>query len=389
MTTRSSFSDILPMKSIELKASLSQLQHKAEDTEETIRSLREKLDSASSILHAIAETQSEEAESRTRDQTSFRADFEEIADSINKLSEGLSTVSSRLDTVEKLARGAQTSRWKTDVAQQTSFASLHPASYFEHLDCHIVDHCNLNCASCSTFSPIANRRFASKDLLQRSLKKLHDIMGDKVIRLHLIGGEPLLHPEATDIGRIARKCFPCADIDFTTNGLLVQTMDEAFWKMMRDCNIGIKYTPYPIDFDYKSMASFVQSKGVRAFSASSKPISFFRRMPLDVRGVYSTHKSYSRCPYTDCAQLIEGNLFRCPASGLANILNEKIAEKDSSSKFGTSSLDYLNLEDDLCETEVLSFLSRPIPFCRYCNVSYSDVPWAISRKDPVEWIDPS
>lgn len=386
MTRSKRISDILPMKSADLKMELLKLEQKGDEALTLLHSLNSRLDETNSTVRSSIKDQKEEDRRHTQEYTKTSAELNKLAGSIEAIDLHLQKLSNRLASLEKMANDLKTSRWEADKAELTSLASLHASHFFEHLDCHIVDHCNLNCASCSTFSPLANKRFASVDLVQSSLEKLHEIVGDKVIRLHLIGGEPLLHPHVIELGRIARTSFPHADIDFTTNGLLISKMDESFWEMMRKYSIKIKYTPYPIDFDYESMESYIRSKGVSVFSASSKPIKYFRRMPLDSRGVYSAHKSYSSCPYTDCVQLIDGKLYRCPASGLAHILNAKIKEKGMES-FPISPLDYLDFQSVTNEDEIFAFLSQAIPFCRYCNTSYSNLPWKPSNGDPSEWID--
>lgn len=386
MTKPKRVSGMLPMGSADLRAEFQKLQISMDCADGKLSKLAEYASKSNSSIEKITANQGEEKSTLTRIENELRSKIDEISQSVERANETMLSIGSRLDVLERFAKELKSSQWEKERAELTSLASLHPASFLEHLDCHIVDHCNLNCASCSTFSPLAEKRFASVDLFQSSLKHLHNLAGDKVIRLHLIGGEPLLHPHVHEFGRIARTFFPYADIDFTTNGLLVQKMDESFWKMMRDCSIRIKFTPYPINFDYASMKEYVRSKGVAVFSASQSPIKHFRRMPLDARGIYSAHKSYSQCPYTDCAQLIDGKLYRCPASGLSQILNNKIGGGDER-RFSTSSLDYLCLDNVKDERELLSFLSRPIPFCRYCNVSYSIASWGISSKDIAEWVD--
>lgn len=386
MTKSKRISEMLPMGSADLRSELLKLQSGMHCVDEKLSKLTECADKTNSSIEKIAASQDAEKGARSCIENELQSRIDGISQSIERANETMRSIGSRLDALERFAKETKSSQWEKGKVELTSLASLHPASFFEHLDCHIVDHCNLNCASCSTFSPLAEKHFASVDLFQSSLKRLHELAGDKIIRLHLIGGEPLLHPHVHEFGRIARKFFPYADIDFTTNGLLVRKMDESFWKMMRDCSIRIKFTPYPIDFDYASMKEYVQSKGVAAFSASQSPIKHFRRMPLDARGIYSAHKSYSQCPYTDCAQLIDGKLYRCPASGLSHILNNKIEGRDKG-RFNISTLDYLCLDSVKSEDELLSFLSRPIPFCRYCNASYSITDWGISSKDIAEWVD--
>lgn len=77
----------------------------------------------------------------------------------------------------------------------------------EHLDYHITDHCNLNCQGCSVFAPVAEKRFADLDSFEKDMRDLHTLIGDAIQQIHLLGGEPLLHPKAEQFAQICRSVF--------------------------------------------------------------------------------------------------------------------------------------------------------------------------------------
>lgn len=260
----------------------------------------------------------------------------------------------------------------------------------EHLDYHIVDHCNLNCACCSTYSPLAAKRFASIEEFERDLTRLHEIIGDKLLRLHLLGGEPLLHPEIIAFMETARTTFPDARIDVTTNGVLVAEMGNSFWEAMRDNRIDLKYTQYPLkNVDYEGIIESAKEKGVFAFSAGDGEIEYFRRIPLNAKGTSNVHSTYIQCPYIDCPQIREGRLYRCPASAFSDILNKALCEENQLASFHLSALDYLDLYSDITEEDIFEFLSRPIPFCQYCDMGKVDnrIKWSGSTRSITEWVD--
>lgn len=259
----------------------------------------------------------------------------------------------------------------------------------QHLDYHLTTHCNLNCKGCSTFSPIAEKWFASAESFEKDLWALHKCIGDSVQQIHLLGGEPLLHPQAERFAIVAREVFPYARIDFTTNGLLIRQMPESFWGNCKKNNISIKFTRYDIAVDYEEMSRYIREKGVEVFSAGSeKPITYFRRIPLNAKGTFNMFQSYVQCPYTDCAQLRDGKLFRCPAAALCDVLNKalKVQEKQ---ELILSRRDYIDLNTAVTERDVFSFLSSAIPFCAYCDMAHMDshVKWEQSQKQIEEWVD--
>lgn len=260
----------------------------------------------------------------------------------------------------------------------------------EHLDYHLVEHCNLNCRSCSTFSPIAEETFASPDAFERDLIALNNIIGDRVSQIHLLGGEPLLHKRADAFAVIARKVFPHARIDYTTNGILVRKMPDSFWNVLRTNDVAIKFTRYPINVDYEELIAYVKAKGVHVFSAGGeKPIECFRRIPMNPKGTFNMHGAYVQCPYVDCAQLRNGRLYRCPACGFSDILNKKMKEEGIQQQFSISSNDFIDLHTATSAHDIFAFCSSATPFCSFCDLAHMDskVPWKISDRDIREWVD--
>jgi uncharacterized radical SAM superfamily Fe-S cluster-containing enzyme len=71
----------------------------------------------------------------------------------------------------------------------------------------LTSHCNLNCAYCSAFSPLAKEDFYPVDVFKAECERLSLLTGGKVSEIQLAGGEPLLHPNVTDFFEIARSNF--------------------------------------------------------------------------------------------------------------------------------------------------------------------------------------
>jgi MoaA/NifB/PqqE/SkfB family radical SAM enzyme len=71
----------------------------------------------------------------------------------------------------------------------------------------ITDHCNLNCACCSAFSPVSGEGFYSVETFKKDCLRLFQLGGEKIAKILLAGGEPLLHPQITDFFDAAGECF--------------------------------------------------------------------------------------------------------------------------------------------------------------------------------------
>ena len=97
------------------------------------------------------------------------------------------------------------------------------------MEFHLAENCNLNCKGCAHFSQLAAKELADPAVLERDFARLSEISEGLVGKIHLMGGEPLLHPELPSIMTSARKHFPNTLIKFVTNGVLLPKMDDEFF----------------------------------------------------------------------------------------------------------------------------------------------------------------
>ncbi|MDR1523474.1 MAG: 4Fe-4S cluster-binding domain-containing protein [Endomicrobium sp.] len=58
---------------------------------------------------------------------------------------------------------------------------------------HITDHCNLNCKSCSHFSPLSKEYYLDLAQFKNDCQRLALLSNGKVEDVNFLGGEPLLH----------------------------------------------------------------------------------------------------------------------------------------------------------------------------------------------------
>ena len=61
--------------------------------------------------------------------------------------------------------------------------------------------------------------------------------------------------------------------------------------------------------------------------------------------------------------------------------------KEFNTNFQRSCRDYIDIYSDINLDDIMKFLAKPIPFCRYCNTFAMRVQdWGISKKEKEEWI---
>lgn len=263
---------------------------------------------------------------------------------------------------------------------------LKPTIYDFHFEFHLVEHCNLKCAGCTHFAPLAKEEYLSIEEFESDIKRLSALSRQKARFINLLGGEPLLHPNIQQFLYCARKYFPDSIIRVVTNGIKLLEMSESFWDACRENDIIIGITEYPIEIDYQERVELIKRKGIQfeSFSGDDVPRDEMWRLSLDERGLNRPVKNFMRCPRANaCVFIKHGKMFNCAT--MANI-------DHFNSFFGTSfeiskddGIDIYKVKDI---DEVLSFLATPKPFCRYCNIDNRKygVRWKVSDFGKDEWM---
>ena len=248
----------------------------------------------------------------------------------------------------------------------------------------LAEHCNLNCAGCDHFSPLAKPQFANFEETERDFTRLAELFEDNVGYIHLEGGEPLLHPEIIKFLEMTRQKFPTARINIITNGLKLLSMPEEFWKSCRSNKIVIFPTKYPVQIDYEKIKKKAEKSGVKfVYFSSGETIKTLFKLPLDLEGTLDGRQSFLYCHRANyCIYLQNGRLYTCTVAPTARHFDNK---------FGTHLFDEESNSIDIYKAnsaqEILEFLAKPIPFCRYCKIqeTVNGIPWHQSKKNIDEW----
>lgn len=262
-----------------------------------------------------------------------------------------------------------------------------PLDHIPQCSIHLVDHCNLNCKSCSHFSCLARAGDFELKLsdFKRDITRLRKITKGNVKILELYGGEPLLHPNVIPFMKYARIMFPKALIRFITNGILLPVQKPEFWRAAHRYNILISPTKYPIHVDWEAVNQMAQKYDVSLdfFGGTGYCQKTLYHKPLDIFGRQNGAESFINCQHTRCINLYKGRLYHCPIVAYIHYFNRQ---------FGTNlrpcASDSLDIyQDNLTPQDVFNFCARPIPFCRYCfsRATTQGHPWEVTKKDISEW----
>lgn len=250
---------------------------------------------------------------------------------------------------------------------------------------NFANHCNLNCQCCNHFSPLSDISFIDKEQYRRDLRRLNELFGERIGRVMLLGGEPLLNQDICELLRMTRENLSSASLFLFTNGTLLPKMTEEFWNVCREYGIGIQVTRYPIDFNYDYWFEYAQAVGVEMSDENPEPIKTTYRLPFKKSGGLDAYRNYIKCFHANqCIVLRDSRLYTCPMAAWSDILNNH---------FGTEfpepegcSVDIYKVEDP---DVIMRFLRHPVKMCEYCDIyNYEyNIPWAISKKEAGEWLE--
>lgn len=253
----------------------------------------------------------------------------------------------------------------------------------QYFEMHLVHHCNLRCAYCAHYSPLAEKWFVDADTLDRDLAVIAPHVIGHVGTINILGGEPLLHPDINNLINIVRHHLPNENLHLVTNGLLLNKMDDVFFNTLKTNNITLVVSRYPINLDYKSLKEDIKKRGVNIILGGK--IYEFARLRLKKEGDESIPDNFKECGNAGtCVQLSNGKLFICPQTAYIDFVNKKF-----NTSFNITEKDFLEIGNIKSFDDIKDFISTPIPFCRYCDLKgMVDLPWKRTEFEEEETIAP-
>jgi hypothetical protein len=248
----------------------------------------------------------------------------------------------------------------------------------------LVEHCNLGCWGCDHFAPLAEKKFLNKTIFERDIKRLAELSKGTVGTIKLMGGEPLLHPQKEIFFQIARENFSNSRIELVTNGILLEKQIEEFWTSCNRNRIVIVATKYPLDIHWDKIIQKSKEMSVEFnFYSNSEELKTSLHIPFDVTGTQDTAINFMNCYHANsCRELLGGRMYTCTIAPHVQHFNKFFGQNLELSEL--DSIDIYTVKD---MADLLSFLARPIPFCRYCNVLARSGahPWQKSKREMSEW----
>lgn len=250
-----------------------------------------------------------------------------------------------------------------------------------YLEIHLVDHCNLGCASCTHFSPIAEQWYINSDKFKADLDQLQKIFGQNyVFDVRLMGGEPLLHPQINELLHIARTSLRTSKISLVTNGILIKKMNVSFWETMSENNILIYFSEYPIDMNYKELEEVAKSHGVDVVGLDHNDKSYFGKLPIDIIPG-NQNSNFKCCPHGNNEHsLRDGKIYTCMTAANIDVLNKKY----NLHLPNENGIDIYSVKN---KKQIIRFTKKSVPLCAYCRPSMNTrFLWHRSKRQKEEWL---
>lgn len=252
---------------------------------------------------------------------------------------------------------------------------------------YLVDHCNLNCIGCGHYSPLSDEKYLDINIFENDIKRISKLL--TVNKISFMGGEPLLHPKINDFLCIARKYFPLSILQILTNGILLLKQKDDFWKCLKDNYISILQTKYPINLDFekirkKSSENNVEFDYFINYMGNLLDPKTMHKVPFDLEGkqdpVYSCNNCMFHCT---CIVLENGVMYPCPV-----VPSIKIFNKFFNKTLEVSNMDGIDIHSVNNGLDIIKFLNRSIPFCKYCQPTkiIQEIPWSASKREISEWV---
>ncbi len=257
---------------------------------------------------------------------------------------------------------------------------LHRRPRVYHLEVHLTDHCNLNCKGCAHFSSISEPAFADVEQFDKDFARLAEVLDFE--RIHLLGGEPLLHPDVAQFIRIARKHFPDTELVLVTNGTLVVRMDEEFWTALRETDMELLVDDYPVKLPKDRINELGVEHGVNVCWTHFR--TDFFKLPIDLEGGHDAADSFKRCNgYNNCPILKDGRIYPCAYTAYADIFQKKFGLTG----LDPSDADSISIYEESDPYKIAEFLARPVPWCEHCDAkSLEFFDWSRGKGTLDEWI---
>lgn len=248
------------------------------------------------------------------------------------------------------------------------------------IEIHIVDHCNLNCAGCNHFCPLAEPFYITPESLRDQLTMAKEKI-PSIKWVMLLGGEPTIHPQLLELCKITREIFPDPEVkvEILTNGKdltpIVKNKQE-----MEDLNIMVTVALYDIEYNQDHLEQ-VTSMPLGGISWGRMT---FDQTLVDITGSQDANRNFFHACHHQlpCFTIKDYKIYECPFAAHINQFKKRFNIDIPD----IEDVDYLDLRT-LTLDRLEEFAYQPKNICKYCLQGYDWV-WHRSNRSYEEYTLP-
>lgn len=245
--------------------------------------------------------------------------------------------------------------------------------YARVLDYHITTYCTLNCKLCMTGTPyITNRFHISIEEFDQQLSAIFKIW-DTAMRLNLVGGEPLLHPNIYELVQVSLKYQDYfQSLRITTNGTIVP--ESRLFELIATCGKGFDFVVSnygPLSKNLKPLVERLTFYNIpyRVDTYAGDQQHFGGWVDLGDYEYIGYSEDELQKQYSECVQvkdqfldISDGKVFQCAFACRAFTAKGITPETE----------EYIDLYDEsstIAEKREIAggFFTKPMKACRYCR----------------------
>jgi len=244
--------------------------------------------------------------------------------------------------------------------------------FIPRLELNLIDSCNLNCVACTHFSSIYHGKECVYPLEKyvNDLEKLRKV--GKILRLRMLGGEPLLVENLSEYVKVTRKIFPEGNLVLVTNGLLIPKMNPVLWKILYENEIFVTVSLYQPTDKMKDEIENILNSYQLMWHYDGELISEFGKN-LTIQKIHDGNASSANCISAGCTFMRNGKLYKCPIEGLLSDLLNHYGVKNPIEKCG---VDLTNDSEEIYN-QIKRMVLNPVETCEMCAEKMEMIPWHV------------
>lgn len=233
------------------------------------------------------------------------------------------------------------------------------------LEVHILNHCNLNCDHCCSYSPLLKKWEIEPEQVQKDLLAIKKYLRPSFLKI--VGGEPTLHSKLLEILKVAKASSISPIVSLTTNGNFLSKVTDECLEYLDWITVSIYPKRNYTNEDIKKFAKKAKSFGVTMnWKVQDKFVNMNRPELADHK---TSKETFQGCwIHHRCHSVREGYFYCCTRTQYLKALSKN----DSFNKDG---IPIEKMENSSTLLDIKNYLNReePLLSCRLCKGGQADL----------------